>query len=241
MKKSIVGLLLLGIALGTLLGYWRAPKGDPLAELLPAEKLEGYIEATKVALISNAQGQNITGGTLLLAEGWAPDGIPEAKLLPTVYGVLKAVLQQNRGADKIRLYLAEDSLLARAYQWAAIAEYDRGRILVTGGYPTPAEIDSLKKLGLDACRPELADRKALAEIFDKTGGLAAARLAYSQSLTLPQVGEPKDNHFQLPLETPVLGRAGKTLGLKPQAMREKVLAINRFYWLKAGKTLAVLE
>jgi hypothetical protein len=241
MKKSLLIFIIAGIGLGGLLGYLRGPKGDPLADLLPADVLKGYIEGTQVAIMSNAKGTSITGGSLLLAEGWAPKGIKPDELLPTTYGALKAVLQQNRKADVVRLYLAEDSLRARAYQWIAIAEYQRGRITVTGGFPTQAQLDSLKNLGIAARPPTPDEAKLMAAIFDETGGLGASRLALSQSLTVPATGASSENFFNLPLETPKLGKLGKAYGLKAQEVKETVLAINRYYWLRVGQPLAVLD
>jgi hypothetical protein len=241
MKKSIWGFIAVGILLGGLFGYWRAPKGDPLAELLPADLLKGYIEGTKVAIMTNAKGHSITGGSLLLAESWAPAGIAPESLLPTVYGAVKAVLQENRKADVVRLFLAEDSLRARAYQWCAIAEYRRGRITVTGGFPTPAQLDSLRKIGVEARPPKADEAILLAEIFDKTGGLAADRLELSQSLSVPATGAVSDRFYTLPLETPVLAKVGKAHGLNVQQVRDAVLAINRYYWLNTGRLITVLE
>lgn len=241
MKKTLIPFIIAGIALGGFIGYLRGPKGDPLAELLPAEVLKGYIEGTQVAIMANAKGRSITGGTLLMAEGWAPNGIKPDELLPTTYGALKAVLQQNRKADVVRLYLAEDSLLARAYQWVAIAEYQRGRITVTGGFPTVQELDSLKKNGVEARPPTPNEKKLLAAIFDETGGLGAERLALSQSLTVPATGANTERFFTLPLETPKLAKLGKPYGLKAQDVKDAVLAINRYYWLRVGQPLAILD
>ncbi len=241
MKKSLLVMMLIGALLGGFLGYLNGPKGDPLAKLLPAKDLTGYLEGTKVAIMANAKGRSITGGSLLCAEGWAPAGIAPQFLLPTVFGALKAVLQQNREADVVRLYLAEDSLLARAYQWVAVAEYRRGRITVTGGFPTEASLDSLRKLGLQARRPTQIETKALAQLFDQTGGLAAERLEVSQSLNIPAGGASPESHFRLSLETPVLAKVGKPLGLKPQELKDAALAINRFYWLRAGQIIAIRD
>lgn len=241
MKKSLLVMILLGAALGALLGYWKGPKGDPLAKLLPAKDLAGYLEGTKVAIMANAKGRSITGGSLLCAEGWAPAGIAPQNLLPTVYGALKAVLQQNRGADVVRLYLAEDSLLARSYQWAAVAEYRRGRITVTGGFPSESSLDSLRRLGLEARRPTPVEAKALAQLFDQTGGLAAERLEISQALSIPAGGASPESHFRLSLETPVLAKVGKPLGLKPQELKDAAMAINRYYWLRAGQIIAIRD
>lgn len=241
MKKSFLLLALVGVGLGIGIGFLSGPKGDPLAELLPATTLNGYIEGTQVAIMANAKGRSISGGSLLMAEGWAPSGIPEEKLLPTVYGALKAVLQQNRKAEVVRLYLAEDSLRARAYQWVAMAEYRRGRITVTGGFPSSQQIDSLKAMGLEARRPTLAEAKAIAAVFDRTGGLGAERLEVSQSISVPRAGNPPAAFFDLPLETKVLAAVGKENGLKAMELKDALLAVNRFYWLRAGQILAVRE
>jgi hypothetical protein len=241
MKKTFFLLVLAGIGIGVLVGYLSGPKGDPLAELLPATTLNGYIEGTQVAIMANAKGRSITGGALLMAEGWAPAGISDERLLPTIYGALKAVLQQNRQAEVVRLYLAEDSLLARAYQWAAMAEYRRGRVTVTGGFPSVGQIDSLKSLGFEARRPSAAEARAIAAVFDRTNGLGADRLEVSQSLSVPRTGPPPAAYFDLPLETKVLSAVSKEHGLKAHELRETLLAVNRFYWLKAGQILAVRE
>jgi hypothetical protein len=241
MNKSLIGMVVVGAALGGLLGYLRGPKSDKILALFPAHSLEGYIEGTQVSIMANAKGHSITGGELLLAEAWAPNGIAPNLLLPTVYGAMKAVLLQNRQATVVRLYLAEDSLLARSYQWVAVAEYRSGRITVTGGFPTPSQLDSLKALSIPAHRPSAAESKALAQLFDQTGGLAKERLAVSQGLTIPAGGSSPQSHFNLSLETPVLGRVGKSFGLKPQELRDAALAINRYYWLRAGQVIATLD
>jgi hypothetical protein len=233
-KKIIILAALAGIG-GVALGILRSPerKNAQGQDLFPPEKLQGYVQNTHIAVKEDGK-----GGRPVLAVAVTPYGIKPEQVSPTGYGALKALHRSFPKADWVSVFIAEDSAMAEASNWVGVAELRAGKVTVTGGIPTQAQIDSLGKLGQPFKRPTQADLKAVAAVFDNTGSLSVERWDLSQNLLGAGTGRIDKSHFlSLDLETNALHEAAKSQGMDPKQLQGLVQGVTRFYWSKAGDPL----
>lgn len=237
MSKKIWILALLaalgGMGLGVFQAMQKRGKQTQAQDLFPPEKLNGYLQGTQIHVREDGQ-----GGRPVVAVAVTPFGIRPEQVGPTGYGALKALRRSFPKSDWISVFIAEDSALAEASEWAGVAELRAGKVTVTGGIPSPRGIDSLAKLGNPVRRPSRADAKAVAALFDSTAGLSAERWEVSQALLGAGSGRiDKSRFFTLDLETASLHAAAKALGMDPKQLQSLAFAVTRFYWAKAGDPL----
>lgn len=235
MDKKIIILALLAAAGGVILGIIRSPerKGAQGQDAFPAEKLLGYVENTKIAVKEDG-----AGGRPVLAIATTPYGIKPEQVSPTGYGALKALRRSFPKNDWISVFIAEDSAMAEASNWVGMAELRGGKVTVTGGIPTQAQIDSLGKLGPAFRRPTQEDLKAVAALFDSTASLSSERWGLSQTLLAAGSGRiDKSRFFALDLETASLHAAAKAQGMDAKSLQALAQGVIRFYWSLAGDPL----
>ncbi len=235
MDKKIIILAILAAVGGVALGIFRSPerKNAQGQDLFPPEKLLGYVENTRISVKEDGK-----GGRPVLAVAVTPLGIKPEQVSPTGYGALKAIHRSFPKADWVSVFIAEDSAMAEASNWVGMAELRSGKVTVTGGIPTQAQIDSLGKLGQPFRRPTAEDLKAVSAVFDSTGTLAPERWDLSQSLLGAGSGRIDKSHFlNLDMQTNALHAAAKALGKDPKQLQAQVLGVTRFYWSKAGDPL----
>ncbi|HKP95828.1 MAG TPA: hypothetical protein VJ385_08735 [Fibrobacteria bacterium] len=233
-KKIIILAVLAGMG-GVALGLFRSPerKNARGQDLFPPEKLRGYVEHTQISVKEDGK-----GGRPVLAVAVTPFGIKPEQVSPTGYGALKALHRSFPKADWVSVFIAEDSAMAEASNWVGVAELRGGKVMVTGGIPTQAQIDSLGKLGRPFKRPTQADLKAVAAVFDSTGSLSSERWDLSQNLLGAGTGRIDKSHFfSLDMETNALHAAAKAQGLDPDQLQALVQGVILFYWSKAGDPL----
>lgn len=237
MNRKFLALGGLGLLAGLALGVFQAMHSRGAATetrgLFPPDKLEGYLADTRIGVREDGK-----GGRPVVAEAVTPFGIRPGQVSPTGYWALMSLRDRYPDADWITVYLAEDSAMAEASQWVGVAELRAGKVTVTGGIPTPAEIDSLARMGVRARRPTRADLRAVSAVFDSTGGLYAERRELSRTLRGAGAGRiDKSRFFTLDLETASLHAVAKRLGMDPRSLQSLVLEVTRFYWAKAGDPL----
>lgn len=237
MSKKVWILALLaalgGMAVGVFQAMQKRGKQTQAQELFPQEKLNGYIQNTQIRVVENGQ-----GGRPVVAVAVTPYGIKPEQVSPTGYGALKALRRSFPKSDWISVFIAEDSAMSEASQWAGVAEVRAGKVTVTGGIPSQREIDSLSRLGTPFRRPTQADLKAVAAVFDSTSGLSAERWDLSRALLGAGSGRIDKSHFlSLDLETASLHAAAKALGMDSKQLQSLALGVTRFYWSKAGDPL----
>lgn len=238
MNKKVIILALLAAVGGIILGvvqtmHQRGPQTQA-QELFPPEKLNGYVQGTQIGVRENGK-----GGRPVVAVAVTPYGIKPEQVSPTGYGALKALRRSFPKNDWITVFMAEDSAMAEASQWLGVAELRAGKVTLTGGIPTQAEIDSLSRLGNPFRRPTKADLKAVAAVFDSTGGLASERWSLSETLLGAGTGRIDKSHFlKLDLETAPLHAAAKAMGMDARQLQALVHGVTRFYWTKAGEPLS---
>jgi len=209
---------------------------DKVEALIPEEKIRGAVEGLKVSLVSNLEAKSISGGDILVAEAVAQGSVPADRLTPTCLRLLKGLLRQRRDAEWICLFLAEDSALAATSNWLAMAEYHRGEVVLRGGHPTLAQLDSLKNAGLSARRLENGEGVILTDVFTAHSGLKGDRWKLSQSLRgATSAALNRESFFQLELDTRILSDVGKKHGRSGDQIRSLVLSVTRYYWLRAGE------
>jgi hypothetical protein len=234
-KKIIILAILAAICAGGLAVFQSREKisAGGNQDLFPAEKLVGYASNTHLTVREDGK-----GGRPVLAVAVTPYGLKPEQVLPTGYGALKTLHRSFPKADWISVFIAEDSAMAEASNWVGMAELRGGKITVTGGIPTQAQIDSLNKLGPPFRRPTQADLQAVATVYDSTGTLAPERWDLSQSLLGAGSGRIDKSHFlTLDLQTNSLHAAAKALGTDPKQLQALLLGVTRFYWSKAGDPL----
>lgn len=235
MDKKIITLAILAAVGGVALGIFRSPerKNAQGQDLFPPEKLEGQVQGTRITVKEDG-----SGGRPVLATAITSFGIKPELVSPTGYGVLKTVRRSYPKADWISVFIAEDSAMEAASNWVGVAEMRGGKVIVTGGIPNKAQIDSLGKLSQPFHRPTQADLKAVATLFDSAGSLTAERWDVSQSLLGSGSGRiDKSRFFSLDVETPALHAAAKSLGMDPKQLQSLAQGVTRFYWSKAGDPL----
>jgi hypothetical protein len=234
MDKKIVILALIGAAAGVGLGIWRSPerRGVAAQEAFPPEKLQGQVENTRIRVVEAGK---VRGA--VIAWAIAPYGIQPAQVSPTGYGALKAVRKSYPDASWISVYIAEDSAMAEAANFVALAEYRDGAVTVTGGLPTQAQLDSLAAMGQPLRRPTPEDLKVAAAVFDSTGGLASDRWDLARTLMGATGHIDKGRFANLDLETATLHAVAKSLGKPMKEVQGTVVAVTRYYWLRAGDPL----
>lgn len=234
MDKKIIILAIFGAIGGVALGIWRSPerKGAASADLFPPEKLQGYLQDTRIKVVEAGK---VRGSVI----AWAitPYGIKPEQVPPTGYGALKAVRKSYPDADWISVFIAEDSAMAEASNWVALAEFRGGAVHLTGGLPTQAQLDSLAGMGQPLRRPAPQDLKVAAAVFDSTGGLSSDRWDLSRTLMGATGAVDKTRFANLDLETPVLHAVGKANGLPAKEVQATVVGVTRYYWLRAGDPL----
>jgi hypothetical protein len=228
---------LAGILLGISIGFWQkhSPR-DPLAKLFPEEKLRGRVEGARVSIVSDLSSKSIGGGDVLLARVILPFHVDANRLDPTSLGILQGVLRQQPNTDWICIFIAEDSALAATSNWVSIAEYHRGEITLRGGHPSPVQIDSLQSLGIPAHRPDSAEAALVNETFVAHPGLRAARWKLSQTLRgATSASLNQEEFFKLELDTRTLFDVEKKHGMTGEQLRQKILGVVRYYWLRMGE------
>ncbi len=235
MNRRLWMMAALGALLGVALGVWHAEHRDALNHLFPADKLQGFEQGTQIFIDTNLTSKTITGGAILIAQAITPGAIPPDRLGPTCLGVLKSLLLQRPHTDWICVFVAEDTDLAATSNWLAEAEYHRGRVTLRGGPPTPRQIDSLRSLGLGVHHPTPAEAALINAAFEAMPGLKADRWQLSQSLRGPSTANlDRETCLNPELETHALYLVGKSHGMNEMQVRDLVLAVTRYYWLRAG-------
>jgi hypothetical protein len=231
-KKFILLALLAAICAGGFAVFQsRAKLAAPSQDLFPPEKLQGYLQGTQISVKEDGK-----GGRPVVAVAVAPFGIKPEQVSPTGYGALKALRRSFPKSDWVSVFIAEDSAMAEASNWVGVAELRAGKVTVTGGIPTQAQIDSLGQLSKPFQRPTAADLKAVATLFDSAGSLAAERWDLSQSLLGAGSGRiDKSRFFTLDVETTALHGAAKSLGTDPKQLQSLVQGVTRYYWSLAGE------
>lgn len=235
MDKKIIILAVLAAIGGVALGIFRSPerKNAQGQDLFPPEKLQGYVENTRISVKEDGK-----GGRPVLAVAVTPFGIKPDQVSPTGYGALKALHRSFPKSDWVSVLIAEDSAMAEASNWVGMAELRGGKVIVTGGIPTQAQIDSLGKLGQPFKRPTREDLKAVAALYDSTGYLAAERWDLSHNLLGAGTGLiDKSRFFSLDFDTRALHAAAKAQGMEPDDLQDLTLGVTRFYWSMAGDPL----
>src|SRR5690606_32388918 len=105
-------------------------------------------------------------------------------------------------AEWICVFIAEDSAMAAGSNWVGVAEFRQGKVTLTGGMPTPSQLDSLAKAGMPTARPTAGDLKAVAAVYERAGSLAANRWRLSQTLLGAGSGRlDKTDFFKPEMET----------------------------------------
>jgi hypothetical protein len=230
--KKIILLALLAAVGGVALAIIRSPdrKAAKGTDLFPPEKLQGYVQDTHISVKEDGK-----GGRPVLAVAVTPYGIKPEQVSPTGYGALKALHRSFPKTDWVSVFIAEDSAMAEASNWVGVAELRAGKITVTGGIPSQAQIDSLGKLSKPFHRPTVAELKAVATVFDSAGSLATERWDLSQTLLGAGSGRiDKSRFFSLDVETTALHGAAKALGTDPKQLQGLVQDVTRYYWSLAG-------
>ena len=237
MNNKTLILVLLGVIAGVGLGVFQAmhKRGQQTQaqDLFPAEKMSGYVQNTAISLKEDGE-----GGRPVVAVAVTPYGIKPEQVSPTGYGALKALHRSFPKNDWVSVFIAEDSAMAEASNWVGVAELRAGKVTITGGIPTQAQIDSLGKGGPPFHRPTQAELKAVAALYDSTGNLSAERWDLSQTLLGAGSGRIDKSHFlSLDLETNALHSAAKAVGSDPKQLQALVTGVTRYYWAKAGDPL----
>jgi hypothetical protein len=226
----------LGAVLGVGAAFWRAPQTkDPLESTITDKALVGAVKGMRLQIHSNLGGESITGGKVGIAEAYFPGPAPESVWRPSLLASLRSLLMQEPASEWICVYLARDSAYAAAYQWLATGEYYRGTVTLRGGPPSETEMDSLRARGKAIRPPKEGDGALLAQVFAETPGLKHERLTLSTTLRgVNAASQDKESHLRLNLDTRALSQVAKAHGLKPLELRETVLAVNAYHWLRAG-------
>ena len=235
MDKKVIILAIVAAVGGIGLGILRSPerKGQKAQDLFPAEKLQGYVQNTNIKIIESGE-----GGRPVVAVAVTPFGIKPEQVSPTGYGALHALHRQYPKADWISVFIAEDSAMADASNWVGVAELRLGKIAVTGGIPTQADFDSLRRIGQPLKRPVAEDLLAVASLYDSTEGLTGERWDLSQTLLGAGSGRIDNSRFLvLDLETATLHSAAKAMGKEAKDLQRILQDVTRFYWMKAGNPL----
>jgi hypothetical protein len=235
MDKKVVILAALAAVGGIGLGILRAPKSEkPKAmDLFPPEKLQGYRAITSFQVKDRGP-----DGRSIVATATASFGMKPEEVSPTGYATLQALHFKNPKADWISVFIAEDSAMESASNWVGMAELRNGKITVTGGIPSQAEFDSLRRIGQPLKRPGQGDLAATAAVYDSTEGLANERWELSQNLLGAGSGLVDNSEFlNLDLETATLHSAAKAMGKEPKELETTLRDVTRFYWMKAGTPL----
>ncbi|MEO6097958.1 MAG: hypothetical protein ABIW76_20775 [Fibrobacteria bacterium] len=232
MDKKFIFLALLAAVCASGLAVFqsRSKLSAPSQDLFPPEKLLGYVQNTHITVKEDGK-----GGRPVLAVAVTPYGIKPEQVAPTGYGALKALHRSFPKTDWVSVLIAEDSAMAEASNWVGVAELRGGKVTVTGGIPTQAQIDSLGKLSRPFRRPTAADLKAVATVFDSAGSLAVERWDLSQTLLGAGSGRiDKSRFFSMDVETTALHGAAKALGTDPKQLQGLVQGVTRYYWSLAG-------
>lgn len=232
-KKAIL-LGVIGAIGGTALAILLSPerKTSAAAELFPEEKLAGYRPDTRITIVDPGK-----AGGAVIAWAFTDFGIRPEQVSPTAYFALKNVRKSYPDADRIAVFVAEDSAMAKASNWVALAELHAGAVRVRGGLPTQAQLDSLASMGQPLRRPTPEDIRVAAAVFDSTGGLAKERWKLSRTLVGAPAGLDKARFANLDLETPVLHSVGKATKRSAKDVQATVVGVTRYYWLRAGDPL----
>lgn len=232
--KKAIAFAVIGAVGGTALAIFLSPerKTAAAADLFPEEKLQGYRTDTRITVVDPGK-----AGGAVIAWAFTDFGIRPEQISPTAYFSLKHVRKSYPDADRIAVFVAEDSAMAKASNWVALAEFHAGVIRVRGGLPTEAQLDSLAAMGQPLRRPTLQDIRVAAAVFDSTGGLAKERWKLSRTLVGAPAGIDKARFANLDLETTVLHSVGKASGRSAKEVQATVVGVTRYYWLRAGDPL----
>lgn len=202
-------------------------------ELFPPEMRVGALSDSRILIRDDGKGGRPVEAVILM-----PFGIKPEDVSPTGYWALYSLHRSYPKADWITAFLAEDSALYLASQWAGVAEVHNGKVTVTGGILNPRELDSLTRMGNPVHRPTRAEIKAVAALFDSSHGLYTERRQISRTLIGAGSGRiDKSRFLALDLETTALQKAAKANGMDAKGLRALVYAVTRFYWTKAGEPL----
>jgi hypothetical protein len=231
-NKKVIILAVIAALGGIGLGILRSPerKGQKAQDLFPPEKLAGQVANTNIKVIES--GKN---GRPVLAIAVSQFGIKPEQVSPTGYGALHALHRQYPKTDWVSVFIAEDSAMADASNWVGVAELRLGKITITGGIPTQADFDSLRRIGQPLKRPTQEDLLAVAAVYDSTEALSSERWDLSQTLLGAGSGRIDDSRFLfLDLETTALHAAAKAVAKEPKDLEKTLADVTRFYWMKAG-------
>ena len=234
MVKNAVILAVIGAVIGTGLAIFLSPerKTSAAADLFPEEKLAGYRTDTRITIVDPGK-----AGGAVIAWAFTDFGMLPEQVSPTAWFALKHVRKSYPDAARIAVFLAEDSTMAKASNWVALAEFHADAVRVRGGLPTQAQLDSLAAMGQPLRRPTPEDIRVAAAVFDSTGGLAKQRWALSRTLVGAPAGLDKARFARLDLETPVLHSVGKASKRSAKEVQATVVGVPRYYWLRAGDPL----
>lgn len=234
-KLWILGLvgLLAGLAIALTQAKIKGAARSKAQELFPEEKRAGALSESRILIREDGKSGRPVEAVILMPFGIKPEDVP-----PTGYWALYSLHRSYPKADWITVFLAEDSSMYLACQWAGVAELRNGKVTLTGGIPAQREMDSLTRAGNPVHRPTRADIKAVAALFDSTHGLYTERRQLSRTLVGAGSGRiDKSRFLTLDLETSALHKAAKAQGMDAKRLQDLAYAVTRFYWAKAGDPL----
>jgi hypothetical protein len=225
--------LLAGLAIALTQARIQGGARSEAQELFPPEKRAGALSESRILIRDAGKGGRPVEAVILM-----PFGIKPEQVSPTGYWALYSLHRSYPDADWISAFLAEDSAMYLASQWAGVAELHNGKVTLTGGIPTQSEMDSLTRMGNPVHRPTRAELKAVAALFDSTHGLYTERRQLSRTLIGAGSGRiDKSRFLTLDLETSALHKVAKAQGMDAKRLQAQVYAVTRFYWAKAGDPL----
>lgn len=234
MDKKVVILSVLGALGGIAAALFLSPERKIAAvqELFPPEKLQGYVEGTRLRVVEPGN-----AGGAVMAWAIAPGALEPAQVAPTALWALKQVRKTYPDADRIAVFVAVDSAMAEASNWAGLAELRGDAVRLSGGLPTQAQLDSLAAEGQVLRRPTPEDLQVAADVFAATKGLGFERWQMARTLVGATGHIEKSRFDRLDLETTALGRVAKARKRPLKEVQNTVVAVTRYYWLRAGDPL----
>jgi hypothetical protein len=234
LDRKIVILAALGALGGFSAAIFLSPerKGAAVRELFPPEKLQGYVENVTLRVVE----PGASGGPVM-AWAIAPNGLEPGQVAPTGMWALKQVRKTYPQASRIAVFVAADSAMAEASNWAGLAELRGDAVHLSGGLPTQAQLDSLAAQGQAIRRPTPEDLQVAAAVFAATKGLGFERWQLARGLVGATGRIDKARFASLDLETTALGKVAKARNRPLKEIQATVVAVTRYYWLRAGDPL----
>lgn len=234
MDKKIILLAAIGAVGGFSAAIFLSPerKAAAVQDLFPQEKLAGYAEGTALRVVEPGN-----GGGAVMAWAIAPGGLEPSQVAPTGLWALKQVRKTYPQAARIAVFVAVDSAMAEAANWAGLAELRGGVVHLSGGLPTQAQLDSLAAQGQVLRRPTPDDLRLVADVYAATKGLGFERWQLSRTLVGASGHIDKTRFTSIDLETTALGKVAKARNRSLKEVQNTVVAVTRYYWLRAGDPL----